>query len=246
MLKWIFRQVKYLLIYCLIFLSLCNKATINKSYDNKSISCKQEVVQQIIKYNLTRLIEYYNEKLLNDSTLKGNLYIKLNLNENGNYKNIEIIYSNLIQKAFINDFITLFQQLRLRDSLNICNTKSINLQIVFDAKNKEIMLSEIKGGSLKGLLPPNEVMKVINENTDKIKYLYNQKLKETPDLKGIISVKFAIDEFGKVIYVQVVESSIADNIFESKLIEVLRGLKFPKVYFPGGMTEVVYPFIFTK
>ena len=52
-------------------------------------------------------------------------------------------------------------------------------------------------------------MRVVMQNIAALRYAYNKRLREKPGLKGKITCKFAIDEFGKVIFCEALESTIA-------------------------------------
>jgi TonB family protein len=84
------------------------------------------------------------------------------------------------------------------------------------------------------------------QNLAALRYAYNKRLREKPGLKGKITVKFAIDEFGKVIFCQVVESTMADAELESTVTSKIRRWVFEKIDKPGDVTEVVYPFVFSQ
>ncbi|MCL2690216.1 MAG: TonB family protein, partial [Chitinispirillia bacterium] len=71
-------------------------------------------------------------------------------------------------------------------------------------------------------------------------------LREKPGLNGKITVKFAIDEFGKVIFAQVVETTMNDPELEQIVVARVRSWNFDKIDKPGDVTEVVYPFVFSQ
>ncbi len=103
-----------------------------------------------------------------------------------------------------------------------------------------------KGGSLTGSRSKASVMRVIMQNLAAIRYAYNRRLREKPGLKGRITVKFAIDEFGRVIFCQVVSSTMGDPELEKKVVEKIKRWVFEKIDKPGDVTEVVYPFVFSQ
>lgn len=63
------------------------------------------------------------------------------------------------------------------------------------------------------------IAKVVNLNILTLKKLYNKRLTRKPDLEGEIKTKFVIDELGKVIYSQIIESSMKDSTFENELLD---------------------------
>ncbi len=103
-----------------------------------------------------------------------------------------------------------------------------------------------KGGGLTGGRSKASIMRVVMQNIAALRYEYNRRLREKPGLKGKITVKFAIDEFGKVIFCQVVETTIKDPTLEKKVISKIKRWVFDKIDKPGDITEVVYPFVFSQ
>ena len=81
-----------------------------------------------------------------------------------------------------------------------------------------------------------------------LRYAYNRRLREKPEFaKGItITVKFAIDEFGKVISAQVDESTVNDTALENTIVNKISGWIFEKIDKPGDTTVVTFPFRFSQ
>jgi hypothetical protein len=104
----------------------------------------------------------------------------------------------------------------------------------------------LKGGSLTGGRSKASIMRVVMQNLAALRYAYNKRLREKPGLKGKITVKFAIDEFGKVIFCQVIESTMSDPELESTVAEKIKRWVFEKIDKPGDVTEVIYPFVFSQ
>jgi len=103
-----------------------------------------------------------------------------------------------------------------------------------------------KGGALTGGRSKASIMRVVMQNLAALRYAYNKRLREKPGLGGKITVKFAIDEFGKVIFCQVVESTMGDPELEQIVSGKIRLWVFEKIDKPGDVTEVVYPFVFSQ
>jgi TonB family protein len=113
----------------------------------------------------------------------------------------------------------------------------------------ELKISEpkfVKGGALTGGRSRASIMRVVMQNLAALRYAYNKRLREKPGLKGKITCKFAIDEFGKVIFCEVVESTMADSQLETEVVEKIKRWVFEKIDKPGDVTEVVYPFVFSQ
>ncbi len=103
-----------------------------------------------------------------------------------------------------------------------------------------------KGGALTGGRSRASIMRVVMQNLAALRYAYNKRLREKPGLKGRITVKFAIDEFGKVIFCSVVSSTMNDPPLEKTVVSKIKRWVFEKIDKPGDVTEVVYPFVFSQ
>lgn len=104
----------------------------------------------------------------------------------------------------------------------------------------------VKGGALTGGRSRASIMRVVMQNLAALRYAYNKRLREKPGLKGKITCKFAIDEFGKVIFCQVLESSMSDPQLEQEVVDKIKRWVFEKIDKPGDITEVEYPFAFSQ
>jgi len=90
------------------------------------------------------------------------------------------------------------------------------------------------------------IMRVVMQNITALRYAYNKRLREKPSLKGKITCKFAIDEFGKIVFCEMTESTIFDPMLEAEIVAKIRAWVFDKIDKPGDITEVVYPFAFSQ
>jgi hypothetical protein len=104
----------------------------------------------------------------------------------------------------------------------------------------------VKGGALTGGRSRASIMRVVMQNLAALRYAYNKRLREKPGLKGKITCKFAIDEFGKVIFCDVLESTMSDPTLETEVVDKIKRWVFEKIDKPGDVTEVVYPFVFSQ
>jgi TonB family protein len=111
-------------------------------------------------------------------------------------------------------------------------------------------------GALRIIIPPEcsylsggrnrtEIMRVVMQNLGGLRHAYNKRLFEKPALRGKVTVKFAIDEFGNVIFCEAVESSMGDPEFDKLITDKIRRWAFGPVDKPGDVTEIVYPFVFS-
>jgi len=117
------------------------------------------------------------------------------------------------------------------------------------AHKGELKISEpkfVKGGALTGGRSRASIMRVVMQNLAALRYAYNKRLREKPGLKGKITCKFAIDEFGKVIFCEALESTMDDSQLEAEVVDKIKRWVFEKIDKPGDVTEVVYPFVFSQ
>jgi len=104
----------------------------------------------------------------------------------------------------------------------------------------------LKGGALTGGRSRAAISRIVIRNTPALRYAYNSRLRDKPGLNGKITVKFAIDESGKVIFAQVVESTVDDPELERAVADRVKSWYFDTIDKPGDVTEVVYPFVFSQ
>jgi TonB family protein len=90
------------------------------------------------------------------------------------------------------------------------------------------------------------IMEVVMINLGYLRFAYNWRLRQKSGIKGRITVKFAIDEYGKVIFSKIVGSTVHDQTLESDVVKVIRSWEFCPINKPGDVTEVVYPFDFSQ
>ncbi|MDR2694443.1 MAG: TonB family protein [Chitinispirillales bacterium] len=104
----------------------------------------------------------------------------------------------------------------------------------------------LKSGAITGARSRASIQRTVMQNMAALRYAYNKRLREKPGMAGKIAVKFAIDEFGKVISAQLVESTVSDSEFESTVVSRVKSWNFEKIDKPGDVTEVMYPFVFSQ
>ena len=104
----------------------------------------------------------------------------------------------------------------------------------------------LTGGALTGGRSRASIQRVVMQNIAALRYAYNRRVRDKPGLTGTVTVKFAIDEFGKVIFAQVVGSTINDSELETTVVTRVKGWVFEKIDKPGDVTEVTYPFAFSQ
>ncbi len=102
------------------------------------------------------------------------------------------------------------------------------------------------GAGLTGGRSRANIMRVVRQNSASLQYAYTRRLANMPELKGKITIKWAIDEFGKVLFCTVVSSTINDPELEQEIVEKIKRWAFGRINKPGDVTEVVYPFVFQQ
>lgn len=91
----------------------------------------------------------------------------------------------------------------------------------------------------------SDIMRVVLQNLSALRYAYSQRLRDRPGLAGRVTIRFAIDEFGRVIASEVISSSMNDQKLETIISGKILRWTFERIDKPGDITEVVYPFVFS-
>ena len=91
-----------------------------------------------------------------------------------------------------------------------------------------------------------EILRVVMQNIQSLRYAYNKRLMDKPALSGKIICRFAIDEFGRVLSCELIESTINDTDLEKIVNNLILKWRFEKIQKPGDITEIVYPFVFSS
>jgi TonB family protein len=128
--------------------------------------------------------------------------------------------------------------------------KTIDNDSLQNKKKDELKVSTpnfMKGATpLTGGRSRASIQRVVKQNMAALRDAYSKRLRDKPGLTGKITVKFAIDEFGKVIFAQIVESTMSDSKLESTVVSRVKNWNFEKIDKPGDVTEVTYPFVFSQ
>jgi TonB family protein len=104
----------------------------------------------------------------------------------------------------------------------------------------------LSGGALVGTRSYLSIKKIVMQNMLSIMYAYNRHLRTSPDLRGKVTVEFAISDRGDVISCIVRSSTLNDFALENEVIKIIQGWKFEKIDVPGDITVAVYPFSFSS
>jgi len=136
------------------------------------------------------------------------------------------------------------------DVANLIDNIFGNESVALDIRKRgprEIRISKpdgIGGGALVGGRSKASIARVVQQNLAALRYAYNQRLRDKPGLKGRITVRFAIDEFGNVLFCRLNDSTMKDATMEALVVKKIKLWKFDKIDKVGDVTEVVYPFVF--
>jgi carbonic anhydrase len=90
------------------------------------------------------------------------------------------------------------------------------------------------------------IQHVVKQNMRILLNEYNKRLYSKSGLSGKISVRFSINELGIVISSHVVESTVNDPELEQIIAKRVKEFVFDKIDKPGDVTEVTYPFVFSR
>jgi TonB family protein len=90
------------------------------------------------------------------------------------------------------------------------------------------------------------IMDVVMPYLSEMRTAYNRRLAHKSGIKGKVFVKFAIDQYGRVIFAAVVESTLNDRLLSDALVQQIKNWKFPYLPKEGDITEVVYPFVLSQ
>ena len=104
----------------------------------------------------------------------------------------------------------------------------------------------LSAGALTGARSRASIQRVVMQNTPSLRHAYSRRLREKPGLEGVITVRFAINEFGHVTTARMVSSSMNDPDLETTVVNRVRSWIFQQIDKPGDVTEVTYPFHFSN
>lgn len=116
------------------------------------------------------------------------------------------------------------------------NSDEDSVKINYPQKGKENTLKRSR----------DNIKENVIKNVPELRYAYYERLQDKPDLKGKVTVKFAINGRGKVVFAKVVGSSLSDDFLEDIIIVKIKKRKFGKIDNLDDLTEVVFPFAFNK
>lgn len=121
--------------------------------------------------------------------------------------------------------------------------------VTLKAKKRKVKIQhpgQIESKNISGKRSRSDIMRVVNQNMQGLRYIYNRHLRNTPGMKGKITVKWAVDEFGNVIFCRVINSNINNDAFKKEIEKAIKRWKFKQIKVTGDVTEIIYPFVFTQ
>jgi len=93
-----------------------------------------------------------------------------------------------------------------------------------------------------GYLSPEQIMRVVRQNSAAIRYCYESELQRQPNLRGRIEVGWRINREGRVTTSRVARSTMSNARVEGCISRQVRNWRFDQP--DGGEVDVVFPFIF--
>lgn len=137
---------------------------------------------------------------------------------------------------------------RVTTVMSMCRSCGIEEISLAKLRQSDNFVSNLKpsSGNLVGGRPRESIQNAVAEHIGNLKRLYDSRVKEKPNLAGKIVVRFAIDYLGNVLKVETVEQTLDDDVLQKRILEEVKSWKFQQIRVKGDVTEVVYPFVFSK
>lgn len=101
----------------------------------------------------------------------------------------------------------------------------------------------VAGARVMGSLARDTIQHYIREQRNQLRSCYERRLQHDPDLVGRVEVTFVISDNGQVASATVAESELGDPEVEDCVVDVFRGLTFPRPE-GGGIYIITYPLRF--
>jgi hypothetical protein len=88
---------------------------------------------------------------------------------------------------------------------------------------------------------PGDIVRVVQRRIGGIKHCYERRLLRDPGTRGKIVVRFEIHPGGRVLVVEIVENTTADDALAACVARRVKAIRFPPC--GGDTTSVTYPFV---
>ncbi|MBL8028814.1 MAG: TonB family protein [Fibrobacteres bacterium] len=92
---------------------------------------------------------------------------------------------------------------------------------------------------------PEEIYRVVMQHIGGLRAEYNKRLRDKPNLRGKVTIRFTIDPSGKVAKSEVVSSTMGDKLLEMSIASRVKAWRFDACG-KCGMATVTYPFAFSQ
>jgi hypothetical protein len=112
----------------------------------------------------------------------------------------------------------------------------------FNGKNRRQPKVRASIGKVHGALDRDIIRRIVRAHINEVRHCYNEGLVGNPNLKGRVSVMFAIGPTGKVKTSAIQESSLKDRDVANCVAKAVRRWKFPRPD-NAGSVMVTYPFV---
>jgi TonB family protein len=89
-------------------------------------------------------------------------------------------------------------------------------------------------------------MAVVMKHVQGLRLIYTDRLKSKPGLHGTCTIRYAINDSGRVIYCAVLKSTLGDEVLDTLVVQNVRQWQYPAIPKKGDVTEVIYPFTFAE
>jgi TonB family protein len=226
-----------------------NCETAKKSRSETNIRDDRRSISTINKAFLTNgsLIDSFinkNDSIINYLKQNDSIRIGLSIPSNGRFGFFWIINNLKLDSVSELSFSKILQKCRLDSIPDFQYTANVQMKIKKEnSLNKFILLDTIRFCPIR---TKEDIVPVVMKNCKYLKWAYDRRLITKPEMSGKITVKFAIDDAGKIIYIEIVKSNIQDEKFENDIVSIISAWKFCPIDNPGDVTEVIYPFVFSR
>ncbi len=154
---------------------------------------------------------------------------------------VDIVFKvteELLKKRMSENFLAIVRDNENKDYSSDCYASYVSNKSSYKGDHKEENKMRTGGRSRESIVD------VIRNNLEDLKTVYNTRRIKKPSLKGQITVKFTINQYGNVVSAKSISSTMNDQEFISKIVKKIKTLKFKEIHKPGDITEIVYPFVF--
>ncbi|MBW2460114.1 MAG: TonB family protein [Deltaproteobacteria bacterium] len=98
---------------------------------------------------------------------------------------------------------------------------------------------------VRGSLSREVIRRIVRRHSNEVRFCYEQRLQQRPDLAGVVTPSFVISPTGRVQSASIKNSTLGDATVEQCLTLAIRRWQFPAPN-GGGIVVVNYPFTFSK